>query len=170
MARQKLSKTEINHLVIRFCQALAQIKNPEESSKFIVDLLSKSETEKLAIRLKVAEMLINEHTYNEINDKLKVGRSTVARVSEWLKIAGEGYRLIIQRMQNVKEIIPKKMAWSGIKKVYSQYYWPEKLLEEMVYNSTTRQKERLEKVLNKLDIKSDLFRSLSRILREKNRN
>jgi len=167
MPKSKLSSSEKNSLIVRFCQSLSQIKNPNEAAKYMTDLLSKSEIEKLSIRLKIAELLIAEKSYLEICSELKTSKGTVARVGEWLKLSGEGYRLILQRMESVPKIGREKKKWGGMKRLYPQYYWPEILLEEIIYGASSRQKQRLEKIVNSLDRKDKLHFSLSEIFKQK---
>ena len=161
----KLTKKESEDLILRFCQALTQIKKPEEAVKFITDLLSKSEAEMLAKRLKIAELLLEGETYQDIREALKVSHTTVARVSEWLKIQGEGYRLIVERTKKLAKIEPQKPRLVGMKRLYPQYYWPEILLQEIVYSASKRQKQRLQKILDSLGEKTKLYKQLSRLIR-----
>ena len=165
MRNSKLPKQEQTRLILRFCQALAQIKSPEEAAAFITDLLSKTESEMLAKRLKIAEELIVGKKYNDISDNIKVGFSTVARVSEWLKISGAGYRTIIERLGKLPEITSQPVRLSQIEKRYPSYYWPQIMLREVVRGASKRQKERLEKTLSQLSAKSDLYRELSALLK-----
>jgi len=161
----KLTKKESEDLILRFCQALTQIKKPEEAAKFVTDLLSKSEAEMLAKRLKIAELLLEGHTYQDIRDELKVSQLTIARVSEWLKMQGEGYRLIVARTKKLSEIKPIKPSLSGLKRMYPQYYWPEILLQEIVYTASKRQRQKLQKILDTLGTKTKLHKQLSRLIK-----
>jgi len=162
----KLTKQERDELIFRFFQVLTQIKTPEEAASFITDLLSKPETEMLAKRIKIAELLLEGEKYQNIKEELKVGHSTIARVSEWLREYGEGYRLVLKRAKKLPKIEPQKPVLSGIKRIYPQYYWPEILLKEIVYTASKRRKKRLQKILDKLGEKTRLYKEISRILRQ----
>lgn len=164
MPRSKLSDTEKNSLIVRLCQAFSQIKKDDEAAQFLTDLLTKTEIERIALRLKIAEMLIDELSYEKIKDLTKVSQGTVARVSEWLKISGTGYRLILERTKSIPELKLKPTEWSKTKRKYPSYYWPEILLEEIISSAGKRHKQRLEKTINQLDKKSVLYKQLSSIL------
>ncbi len=164
MRRDRLSKGEQTRLILRFCQALTQMKNSEEASAFITDLLSKTESAMLAKRLQIAEELIAGKSYSDISDNLKVGFSTVARVSEWLKISGSGYRTIIERLGKLPEITSPTVNLSQMERRYPSYYWPQILLKEIVAGASKRQKDRIEKTLAQLSSKSDLHKELSTLL------
>lgn len=165
MRNSKLTKGEQQEIIFRFCQALTQIKKPEEAAAFITDLLSQSETEMLAKRLKIAEELLAGKGYGEIGEDLKVGPGTIARVNEWLKISGEGYRTIIKRLVKMPEIKTNKPRLSSMQRIYPQYYWPEILLQEIVATASKRKKQKLEKILSQLPVKSSLYKNLSKLLR-----
>ena len=160
--KSKLSKSEQGKLILRFCQALTQIKKPEEAAAFLTDLLSESEIEMVSKRLKIAEKLIEGKRYEEIIDDLKVGYGTVARVSEWLRISGEGYRTILFRLDEIREIETIPVRKSEMERRYPMHYWPQILLKEIISAASKRQKEKLQRVLSQLPEKSRLNKDLSR--------
>lgn len=165
MKINRLSKKEQEQLISRFCQAITQIKKPEEAAAFITDLLTQSETEAFAKRLKIAEELLAGAKYQDIAKELKVSQTTIARVNEWLKISGRGYRTIIERLKKLPPIdaIPPRL--SLLERRYPQYYWPQILLKEIVYTASKRRKERLRKIISQLPKKSKLYKELSTLLR-----
>lgn len=167
--KNDLSKKELDLLLINFCNVLCQIKEPEEAAQFITDLLSKSEAQMLAKRLKIAEYLIAGDTYEQIKKDLKVSMGTIARVNEWLKLSGEGYRLMVGRSRG-KDLDPIKPRWQGIKRKYPLYYWPEILLKEIVYSANIKQREKLRTVLNQLDEKTQLHKELNQLLLAQHRH
>lgn len=169
----KLSPKEQQSLLIEFCKALVELKTPIEAAQFIKDLLSQQEAGMLAKRIAIARMLIDEKDYSQINARLKVSYGTIARISHWLATSGEGYRLIVNRVKPEKstqqkfiEELEKPVSWKNIKRKYASYFWPEILLEEIVKTAKKKQKERLHGILGRLDEKSNLFKNLSKILKE----
>ncbi len=166
----KLSKDEQEKLWIYFCRAIVQLKKPVEAAQFLKDILSVQEAEMLAKRLKVAEMLLEGSTYSDISAALKTSPITIARVSEWLKLSGEGYRLVLKRMPEDKlsgdgfEESIDPLSWRNIKKRYPIYFWPQLLLEEIVKNAKKEEKERLRRVLKKMDRKQGVFKRLDKLL------
>lgn len=169
----KLSEREQEKLLVGFCKVLATLKTPEEAAQFLKDLLSKPEAEMLAKRIEIARFLIKGFTYEQIKNTLKVSHGTVARVSEWLATSGEGYRLVVDRVKEEKssseEIIEereKSVSWKQIKRRYPMYFWPDLLLEEFVRSAKVHQKERMKKILDKFDTKSEVFGRLQSLLKE----
>lgn len=176
MARhhQKLPKREVEKIFYYLCLAISQISDTKEAAEFLRDILSYQEAEMIAKRLKIAELLLKNHTYEEIRSILKVSPITIARVQEWLKLSGEGYRKIIARAkyndhndQKNKEV----GTWRALKKKYPSYFWPEVILEEIIRSAGKRQRERMQKVIDemgKMERKRDIYKKLQNILRKNN--
>lgn len=159
-----LGKKEKDALILRLSQAFSLIKDANEAAKFIVDILTKSEVERIAIRLKIAELLDNGYSYEDIVTKLRVGRGTVGVVSEWLKIAGDGYRTMLERIKNTPEINANRPKMSHMQNKYPQYHLLERLFAELAYSANKKQKDRIQKTLNTLDTKSQLYKDISRMV------
>jgi TrpR-related protein YerC/YecD len=170
----KLSKKEIEKFFYQLCLATSKIKNEKEAAEFLRDLLTYQEAEMIAKRLKIAQLLIKGLTYDEVVEKLKVSRPTIAKVQEWLRISGEGYRKAIDRMGDAELEIKENEGyynpeeWGSIKKRYPAYYWPEILLENIIKNSNLKQKRQLKSVIgemSKMKQKTNLFKRINRLLR-----
>src|SRR3989344_2872384 len=102
-SKSKLRKEDEQELLLDFCDIVSSIKDSNEAAQFLRDLLSPQEIEMLAKRIKVAELLIDEWSYNRIKDYLKVSDGTIARVNEWLKLTGDGYRLVVERLKKKRK-------------------------------------------------------------------
>lgn len=169
---EKLPKEEVEKLFYKLCNAVALTKNIEEASELIQDLLSLQEAEMIAKRLKIAEFLEQDLTYSEIQKAIKTSPSTIARVHEWLKSAGQGFRLAIQRTKgdmpsNKNRSKSGASSWRSIKRRYPMYYWPELLIEELIRQSSQKQKEKIKNVLKKMDNmkeKTKLYKQLRRVV------
>ena len=169
----KLSKKEIEKILFQLCLAISEIKDPNEAAELLRDLLSYQESEMIAKRLKIAEHLIGGSTYGEIEEQLLVSSSTIARVQEWLKISGEGYQKAIARtktkikQREVNSQVSVGENWGSIKKRFPAYYWPELLLENIVANSSRRQKEKIKNVIAELEKskeKTELYHKLKKLI------
>jgi len=170
----RLPKEEVEKIFFKLCVALAETKDAQESAELLRDLLSYQEAEMIAKRLMIADMIIGNKTYQEIKDSLKVSFGTIARVQEWLKISGSGYRKAVQRVRKIgkEEVLKlnteKQNSWSAIKRMYPSYFWPEILLQSIIQNSSKRQKEKLRRAIsemNKMKRKTKLFREIDRMLK-----
>ncbi|HAR99665.1 MAG: TrpR like protein, YerC/YecD [Parcubacteria group bacterium GW2011_GWC1_36_108] len=167
----KLSKKEIDKILYQLCLAIAEIKDPNEAAELLRDLLSYRESEMIAKRLKIAELLVKDLTYQDIEETLKVSATTIARVHEWLQISGEGYQKAIAR---TKEKITKQdnanidfENWSSLKKKFPAYYWPDILLENIVANANKKQRAQMQVVIDKLDKakeKPAIYKKLKRLI------
>jgi TrpR-related protein YerC/YecD len=169
----KLSKKEVGEYFYQLCLAISEIKNPEEAAELLRDLLSYQEAEMIAKRLKIAELISKNLTYEEIMDELKVGASTISRVREWMKVSGEGYRKATKRIRGKKTEVDIKNydyeSWGKMKKRFPVYYWPQILVEGLVREANVHQKKRIENVIKQMDKakeKSELFYHLKRLMRK----
>jgi len=101
----KISKRIINqdlenHIFEVFIDTLAETKTPSDIKNFIEDLLSPIEKAMLAKRLSIAVLLSKGHTYDQIDNTLKVSRPTIMTVSYWLKNGNNGYKKAVQKIIN----------------------------------------------------------------------
>ena len=160
----RLTNKERQELILDLCRALCTLRNPEEVAEALTDLLSPKETETIAKRLKIAELLAQQEDYNSIRNQLKVGYSTIARVNTWLNLSGEGFKILLMR----KKKSPKPMtdqdrydpySWHNIKRRYTLYFWPQLLLEELIKSSDKKEKQKIAKILEKLNLKGATFRA-----------
>lgn len=76
----------------------------------------------LVRRLHVAEMLIGGLTYEQIQRKLKVGKSTILNVDRWLTDSAYEYRLIREHQREVERL--KKEAKKHQEKEYRETTMP----------------------------------------------
>jgi len=167
--RPKLDKAQTQDLIIDFCEAIAATKNGSESAQLLTDLLGKQELEMLARRLKVAEMLLDDNTYEQIGKALKISKTTIARVQSWLQNSGEGYRLIIERTKKNRpkaEETLNPLSFSGLKRKYPAYFWPQLALEYWANNSSKKHKEQMQKLLAKIEDKPKMYKDLEVLLRQ----
>src|SRR3990167_1666437 len=99
----KLTKSQTQELIVDLCEAIALTGSSNEAAELLTDLLGKQELEMIAKRLRIAELLLEERTYEEIREALKTSGSTIARVQVWLQQSGEGYRKIIERTKGKRK-------------------------------------------------------------------
>ncbi len=180
MARKskELPKEEVEKMFYKMCAVIAKTDKIEDAAKLLRDLLSSTEAEMIAKRIKIAEMLLSEIPYKEISEKLKVSYGTIFKVQEWLKISGEGYRQAIKKTKG--ESLKKTRAnydydpenWNSLKRRYPMYYWPEILLENIIATSNKKQQEKIKRVLNqlgKIKKKDNLFKKIEKIMKRRSR-
>lgn len=169
--KSKLTNNEQGELLMDLCDAISSLSDSKEAAQFLKDLLSPQEAEMLAKRIKIAELLLKDWKYKEIREILKVGEGTVARVSEWLKFTGDGYRLVIERLKEKRKERLKPESKVGlkadIKKLERRYpvaFWPETLIEGLIKNSKIKNKNKILKSLDEMHLKPSLYKRVERQL------
>lgn len=165
----KLSKEKVHDLLTDFCEAIAVTKNTTEAAELLTDLLGPQELEMISKRLRIAELLMENKIYQDIQDELKTSSTTISRVQAWLQNSGEGYRKIIERTKSARKIRDKNeqpMRLRGIKKKYPIYFWPQIMLESWVKNSTQKQRAEMQKILLKVNQKTEVYHQLELLLKQ----
>ncbi|MFA6386860.1 MAG: YerC/YecD family TrpR-related protein [Candidatus Paceibacterota bacterium] len=168
---KKLSKEEIGRFFYKLCLAIAETKNVQEAANFLRDLLSFQEAEMIAKRLKIAELLIEGCTYEDIRKEVKSSYGTIARVQEWMKVSGDGFHSAVNKTKGKDAEIKKEcpiIEMNALKKKYPMYYWPEIVLESIIETANYKQKQKLKKVIGQMDKmkkKTDLYRKLEKLVR-----
>lgn len=137
-----LSKKEQDKLLSEFFASIAVLDNVQEVAKFFKDLLSISETTMLARRLKVAKMLEQGYTFDQIGQQLKMSKGTIAGVQRWLDYGRDGYRTALQKLiKEENKIIKKRFAeikrldlssYAHLKDKYKAHHALESIVPEMI--------------------------------------
>lgn len=158
----KLSSNKRQELVLAFCQAILSLKNEEETAKFLTDVLYPQEIEMLSKRLQIAEYLLQGKEYDHIREILRVGNSTIARVATWLGMSGEGFKIVLSRKKPSKKEISLEEKYDpysnyNFKRRYSQYYWPQLLLERILQQSDEKHKKKITTILQSMGVKKETF-------------
>ena len=167
--KSKLTKEEQEEFLMDLCDAISSVKNSREAAQFLKDLLSPQEAEMLAKRVKVAELLLAGWSYKRIIEYLKVSEGTVARISEWLKLTGNGYRMIIARLKEKRKgrlkienkSIPKE-GMQRIEEMYPTRFWPKLLIQGLIKNSQIKNKNKILESLAELKLKPQLYRRIEK--------
>jgi len=110
ISRRFLNKELENYIFELFLNTIVEIRNSDDARNFIEDLLSPTERIMLIKRLAIAVLLTKGYTYDDIDDTLKVSRSTIMNVSIWLKNGKSGYTKAVKKIletQKRKEFIDK---------------------------------------------------------------
>lgn len=81
-------------------EAILLLQSLGEAKKFFRDLLTEKELEEFSNRWFAAQMLAKNEKYTVIEKKTGLSSTTVARISKWLNNGRNGYKLILNRLQN----------------------------------------------------------------------
>jgi len=165
---EKLTLSEFQGLLSDLLVAFQIVKDPEETALFVQDLLTKSEVKILAKRLRIAKLLLEGMTYREVEDTLHVSHGTVAKVAEWLKEKGDGFRSVIKKISKIRKEESALLASVGIslKDRIQRYSSLEPLIEKKVKSADEKEGRRLKKILDNLEAKSILNTRIEKMLKE----
>ena len=78
-------------------EAIATLRDADESLRFLRDLCTVNELQELAARWAVARLLDDGVSYHEISDRTGASSATISRVNQWLRYGRDGYRLVLDR-------------------------------------------------------------------------
>jgi TrpR-related protein YerC/YecD len=85
---KKLNPSLKKEITRMFAQAISDLKDINETTKFFSDFLNDSEVEGLSKRLAVAYWIKKGRSYNNIKNNLNVSSATVAQVLKDMKKPG----------------------------------------------------------------------------------
>lgn len=80
--------------------SLKKAERARELSDFLDDLLTEEEILDLAQRLKIAKLVIEGKTYDEIADKVNTSTSTVSKIGQVLKFGKGGLAKVFQKSKS----------------------------------------------------------------------
>jgi len=165
---EKLSKDKQGDLLYDLINAFSVVKSPTESALFVQDLLTQNEAKILSKRLRIAKLLLQGKSYEEIKIELHNSFATIAKVGYWLQRSGEGFRAVMKKLPPKTRIKhwTEYNQWDKLKRSRPMYFWPELLLEEIIKSADRKEKERLRKILENLDQKSAIHKKMQELINE----
>ena len=113
--KRKLSELTEKEVIVTLdtlYTAASSMKGREAVKLFLRDLLTPSEHIMLGRRIIIARLLINGVSYDEIGQRLRVGRATIGRVHRWLTDKFPGFE---QAVKGLEQELTKR----GEKKLYA---------------------------------------------------
>ncbi len=94
----------------RLIKAILALETPDETRRFLRDLMTENEIEEFGKRLQTAGLLLENVPYSVIEEKTGFSSTTVARVSKWLNNGMGGYKSIINKLHHTS--IPRARGLS----------------------------------------------------------
>ena len=82
------------------CEAFLSLKTKEECYRFFDDICTINEIKALEQRIQVARMLRKKITYLEIAAATGASTATISRVNRCLNYGSEGYKIVLNRIEN----------------------------------------------------------------------
>lgn len=84
-------------------KALLTLKNEDDAYRLLDDLCTISEIKAMAQRIQVAWQLSQDITYNTIASNTGASTATISRVKRCLNYGADGYKRILQNMDEEKK-------------------------------------------------------------------
>ncbi|WP_053955897.1 YerC/YecD family TrpR-related protein [Inediibacterium massiliense] len=84
-------------------EAILLLENTEECYRFFEDICTIKEIQALSQRLKVAKLLREKKTYNEIEEITGASTATISRINRCLTYGADGYNIILDRLKEQKK-------------------------------------------------------------------
>ncbi|MEK9185576.1 MAG: YerC/YecD family TrpR-related protein [Patescibacteria group bacterium] len=80
-----------------------KVKTKKDLNNFIEDLFSPEETLDLAQRLKIARLIFEGKTYEEIAAEIPVSSSTISKIGQVIKFGKDGLKIAWEKTKTQKE-------------------------------------------------------------------
>lgn len=148
-------------LIFDLINSFKSIKSAKESAYFLQDILTANEIKNLAVRLRIAKLLLANEKQRDISQELKVSIATVTKVSAWLNQKGEGFKQIISRLP-IKYEEPTKPIRGPL-----EFRLPEVLAASIQYGIAKYQDKKIENFVKAVKEKAILEKELKEISNEK---
>ena len=135
-----LPKEKRIQMIAEFYDTINSLKNREEVRLFFRDLLTPDEIAMLMRRVEVAALLLSGFTYQQIGNLLGVGSDKITNVQRSLIRHGEGYKISIKRLLQLRKDRIKKTkkiektqrsAFKQLKKKYPLHFLLFNLVDEI---------------------------------------
>ena len=94
--RSKFANKDIDYLF----ETILSLENVDECYRFFEDVCTIKEVLDMAQRLKVAKMLEEKHSYQDIVRETKASTATISRVAKSLTYGAEGYHTVFNKRKN----------------------------------------------------------------------
>jgi uncharacterized protein YerC len=123
-----LTKQEMIATLDALYTAASGVKGRDKVKLFLRDLLTPSERVMLGRRIIIARMLLARITYDEIIRRMKVGKTTVARVDRWLQDQFPGFENALKELEKEyerrewKHTTPELGTFAYLKKKYPLHF------------------------------------------------
>lgn len=96
-SEEKINPSLKKQIMSTFAQAISDLRDINETDKFLEDFLTGSEYEAFAKRLAIAYWLKKGRSYNNIKTNLKVSSATIATVQAMME--KNGFKLAIKKVE-----------------------------------------------------------------------
>jgi len=86
-----------------FYKAVLELRDAEECRNFFEDVCTVKELQDISQRLRVAQMLSEGHSYQEVSRETGASTVTISRVNKCLVYGNGGYNTVMDRIEKTTE-------------------------------------------------------------------
>ena len=131
----RVKATEEAAIIEALHNVILDLRDDKSMVDFINKFLTKSERLVVGRRILIANLLLNGHTYFEINNRLSVSPNTITRVKTWLNSEFPDYEKILRAeapQDNKSQIYDRTQPFSfeHLKKKYPIHFLLFSLIEK----------------------------------------
>src|SRR3989338_2664607 len=146
----KFSKNEEIDFVFDLINVIVLANNSDKASFLLQELFSPYEIRNLSKRLRIAKLILEGNTHEQITDEMHCSYATIAKINTWLEQSGKLKDIIIKlpKMQ-------KKVNIAGYR--FRAYRLPEAIWESYLNAKSFDQKQRVTNLLKNTKTKQEIF-------------
>lgn len=108
VSRILIDPKRISFFINSLWNALALLEDRKEARAFFKDVFTRTEILMFAKRIQIAKMLLLGYDYQTISSFVRVGNTTISKVSDWLN-QSEGAKKVIQRLLEIEKREKEKL-------------------------------------------------------------
>lgn len=108
VSRILIDPKRISFFINSLWNALALLEDRKEAEAFFKDVFTRTEILMFAKRIQIAKMLLLGYDYQTISSFVRVGNTTISKVSDWLN-QSEGAKKVIQRLLEIEKREKEKL-------------------------------------------------------------
>ena len=148
---QRIPFREREELLREFWTTIALLENVDEIRSFFKDLLSETEAVMLARRLKIAKLIFQGESYDDIHRTMNASPGTIASVHAWLDGGFGGYIEGLKKLetelkrqsaiQHKKEKLRDPFSFERLKKKYPLHFLLFNMADEVKYRAPKKLRE-----------------------------
>lgn len=132
VSRRPLDKNTQNRIYEIFIDVITEVQTTKDVTALLNDFFTPTERIMLPKRLCIAFLLLKGYAHRTIASYLKVSFTTINRVSTALKVGGQGYTLVLNRLRKRGqfETVLKKIE-EGVVSMLSSVRGPSSLWQHL---------------------------------------
>ncbi|NLJ78271.1 MAG: TrpR-like protein YerC/YecD [Tissierellia bacterium] len=87
----------------RFFKGILSLESMDECYRFFEDICTINEIKSIAQRLEIADLLMKDRTYSEIEEETGVSTATISRIKRALNYGAGGYGIVLERLNAIED-------------------------------------------------------------------